>query len=70
MELTPREIEVLDELVEGYNNRAIGDHLGITLSTVTVHLVNIYRKLDIGRGGDIDPRTLTAVMWAQGEIDA
>ncbi len=45
--LSPREQDVLDELVEGLSNKEIGERLGIAVVTVSLHLRNIYRKLNV-----------------------
>ena len=45
--LTPREIDVLKLLVEGYTNRQIGEELKISIRTVEGHRANLYRKLGL-----------------------
>jgi two-component system response regulator NreC len=45
--LTPREIEVLRLIVEGYTNRQIGEHLNISIRTVEGHRANISDKLGL-----------------------
>lgn len=45
--LTPREIEVLRSLTRGRTNHEIGDALGISSKTASVHVSNILRKLDV-----------------------
>jgi DNA-binding NarL/FixJ family response regulator len=45
--LTKRELEILTLLAKGYLYKEIGDHLGITLSTVRAHLHTIYEKLHV-----------------------
>jgi len=45
--LTPREIEVMQLLVKGLRNRAIGAKLSITEGTVKAHLYTIYEKLNV-----------------------
>jgi len=45
--LTPREIDVLVLLSEGYTNQEIALRLVLASSTVKVHTRNIYRKLDV-----------------------
>lgn len=45
--LTPREREVLQLAVEGYNNTQIGDRLAISPRTVETHREKIMQKLDI-----------------------
>ena len=55
--LTPRERDVLAQLVSGGTNREIGEALGMTPKTVMHHTVAIYRKLGVrGRA--------EAVAWA------
>ncbi|MEE9277223.1 MAG: response regulator transcription factor [Dehalococcoidia bacterium] len=45
--LTPREMEVLQRLVDGFSNREIADHLVVSEKTVKSHLTSIYRKLNV-----------------------
>lgn len=46
--LTERESEVLRTIVDGLNNRAIGERLYISEDTVKTHVRSIYRKLGVG----------------------
>ena len=43
--LTPREIEVLQHVANGYGNKEIGVRLGTAAGTVKMHLQNILSKL-------------------------
>lgn len=45
--LSKRELEVLEELTKGSNNKLIADNLFISVNTVRTHLANIYEKLDV-----------------------
>ena len=45
--LTPRELEVLCLLVDGYSNRQIAVHLFISEGTTKRHVTNILAKLDV-----------------------
>jgi len=55
IELTDRELEVLEALVEGQSNKEIADNLSITVHTVKAHVCNIIQKLAV------DDRTQAAV---------
>jgi DNA-binding NarL/FixJ family response regulator len=46
-ELTPREREILELLVQGFRYREIGARLGISLDTVRTHIRHIYEKLQV-----------------------
>lgn len=56
--LTPRELRVLELLVDGCSNREIATHLRVCEDTVKYHLKNVYGKLGARR------RT-QAVLFAQ-----
>jgi two-component system response regulator NreC len=43
--LTPREIDVLKLIVQGYTNRQIGEELCISVRTVEGHRANLSDKL-------------------------
>lgn len=42
--LTPREAEVLNELVQGWSNKQIAKHLAVSEVTVKTHLIGVFRK--------------------------
>lgn len=43
--LTPRELDILDGLLDGQSNKAIAAHLGITEATVKAQLRHLLRKI-------------------------
>jgi DNA-binding NarL/FixJ family response regulator len=45
--LTPRELEVLEQLAAGLSNKAIGGRLGISDQTVKFHVASITGKLGV-----------------------
>ncbi|MFO7527030.1 MAG: response regulator transcription factor [Ignavibacteriaceae bacterium] len=45
--LTQREIEVLDLLIQGFDNKVIADKLFLSTYTVRAHIRNIYDKLHV-----------------------
>jgi DNA-binding NarL/FixJ family response regulator len=50
--LTPREVQVLRQVAAGSTNKEIAGELGVAVSTVERHLVNLYNK--IGARGRAD----------------
>lgn len=44
---TKREQEVLDLLIQGYNNTQISEKLNITCHTTKAHIASIYEKLNV-----------------------
>jgi DNA-binding NarL/FixJ family response regulator len=46
-ELTPREMEVLEQLARGHRYKEIGDSLGITMDGIRFHIRRIYDKLHV-----------------------
>jgi two-component system response regulator NreC len=45
--LTPREVDVLKLIVQGYTNRQVGEELNISVRTVEGHRANLYSKLGL-----------------------
>lgn len=45
--LTPREIEVLHHIAQGLSYAQVGAELGVSPNTITSHVKNAYRKLDV-----------------------
>ena len=58
--LTPREIEVLELVAEGWPNRAIAERLGISDQTVKFHLASITGKLGAANRTDAVRRGVRA----------
>ncbi len=46
-DLSPRELEILELLADGFPNKAIADRLGLTDGTVRWHLRHVYHKLHV-----------------------
>lgn len=51
-ELTPRELEVLNLIAQGFSNQEIADELIIEVGTVKNHVHNILNKLDVSNRQD------------------
>lgn len=45
--LTPRELEVLDLLIQGFDNKMIAEKLFLSTFTIRAHIRNIYEKLHV-----------------------
>jgi two-component system response regulator FixJ len=58
--LTPRENEILAELVAGRQNRAIAERLSISVRTVEVHRASIMAKMDAGNVSQLLRMVLTS----------
>lgn len=62
--LTPREVEILKLIAEGYKSREIADYLNISVNTVDKHRANIMKKLDLHSAS-----ALTAIAIKEGIVD-
>ena len=49
--LTPRELDVLAAIAEGWTNPAIAARLFVSERTVEAHAQSIFTKLDVGQRG-------------------
>ncbi len=47
--ITPREMEVLELIAQGFSNQEIADRLFVSLNTVKTHTSNVFSKLDAQR---------------------
>jgi DNA-binding CsgD family transcriptional regulator len=51
--LTEREIEIVNQLYQGYTNRIIAENLFITENTLKSHLKKIYPKFGVRRKSEL-----------------
>jgi len=49
LELSKRELEILNLLAQGHSNQEIATKLFVSVSTVKTHIQNIFEKLDVKR---------------------
>jgi DNA-binding CsgD family transcriptional regulator len=47
LNLSPRELELLQHLAKGHSYVTCADMMNISLSTVQTHIRNMYRKLEV-----------------------
>ena len=55
-QLTPRELEVLAMIAEGWSNSAVAKTLTISKRAVEAHINSIFSKLDLGESKDVSRR--------------
>ncbi len=67
--LTPRERDVLDLLVQGYQNKMVAYELGISQRTVEVYRARVMRKLDVSNFAELVRVTLEERLAASHSID-
>jgi DNA-binding CsgD family transcriptional regulator len=51
--LTPREIEILEHIVQGSRRREVACRLGMSINTVKWHLSNAYSKMGVRCIGEV-----------------
>ena len=61
--LTPREVEILKLIAEGFKSREIAGYLNISANTVDKHRANIMKKLDLHSAS-----ALTAIAIKEGIV--
>jgi DNA-binding CsgD family transcriptional regulator len=49
LEISKRELEVLEHMATGFSNQEIADKLFLSLNTVKTHTSNLFLKLDVKR---------------------
>ena len=62
--LTPREVEIMKLIAEGYKSKEIAEYLTISFNTVDKHRANIMKKLDLHSAA-----ALTAMAIKEGIVD-
>jgi DNA-binding NarL/FixJ family response regulator len=66
-ELTPRELEILALIAEGWSNTRIADELMITKRAVEGHVGAIFTTLGLGTSLDVSRRVKAALMYLGGQ---
>ena len=67
LNLTRRELEVIQALFDDHNVAAIAQTLGISASTVYSHLANIYSKLSVTNRVALTIRVIEELLDAQND---
>ena len=63
--LTPRQMEVLQLIAQGYNNAAIAEALTITEKSVETYINTVYQELSLSGGRGIHPRVRAAMVFLE-----
>ncbi|NQW16441.1 MAG: response regulator transcription factor [Chloroflexi bacterium] len=61
--LTPRELEVLSSMADGWNNAAIADELGVAVRTVEKRVGRIFMKLGLSNNSERHKRVSAALHY-------
>ena len=61
--LTPRELEVLDEVAQGKSNAAVAASLFLTERAVEKHINSIFSKLGLSEEIDVHRRVKATLMY-------
>jgi len=64
--LTPRELEVLEQMARGLTDRGIAETLFLTPNTVSTHVGRIFTKLGLPEGATENRRVLAVLGYLQG----
>jgi DNA-binding NarL/FixJ family response regulator len=64
--LTPRELEILAMVAEGYSNSAIADKLVVTKRAVERHINAIFWKLSLRESDDVSRRVKAVLLYLHG----
>ena len=67
--LTPREIQVLAEMAQGRDNRAIAEALSIGLRSVEKHINSIFAKLGLSAAVGVSPRVAAVITYLQDDAE-
>ncbi|MCB0637007.1 MAG: response regulator transcription factor [Lewinella sp.] len=65
VELTDRQLDIVQGIVDGLSYKLIADRLGISLDTVRTHIKNIYRALNINSKGELIRKAIKGD-WTEG----
>lgn len=68
LELSSREWEVVNQLLEGKSNKEIAAALHISVRTVEFHLKNVYDKLQVGSRTELILKLRQSTVVDQGEV--
>lgn len=63
--LTPRQMEVMELIAQGYNNAAIAERLSLSEKSVETYINVIYQELHVSREAEIHSRVKATLIYLQ-----
>ena len=63
--LTPRQMEVLELIAQGYNNAAIAERLSLSEKSVETYINVIYQQLHVSHEADLHSRVKATLIYLQ-----
>ena len=63
--LTPRQLEVLELIAQGYNNAAIAERLSLSEKSVETYINVIYQQLHVSHEADLHSRVKATLIYLQ-----
>ena len=64
-DLTPREMDVLEQLANGLSNRSIAEALHLSIKAIEKYVTSIFRKLGLTDQARIDRRVSAALVYVR-----
>jgi DNA-binding NarL/FixJ family response regulator len=68
-ELTPREVDIVQQMAHGMSNRGIADELHISVKSIEKGVTAIFLKLGPFNQGFSDRRVSSALVYLRGQVD-
>jgi DNA-binding NarL/FixJ family response regulator len=62
-DLTPREVDVLEQIAHGLSNRAVASELNVSMKAVEKYVTIIFRKLGLSDHSMVDRRVIAALTF-------
>jgi DNA-binding NarL/FixJ family response regulator len=66
-DLTLREVDVLEQIANGYSNRGIADQLNVSVKAIEKYVTTIFRKLGLVEQGLVDRRVTAALSFVHAQ---
>ncbi len=67
--LTPREVDVLEQIAHGLSNRAVASELNVSMKAVEKYVTIIFRKLGLSDHSLVDRRVIAALTFLRAQAN-